>query len=188
MTIFWVSRGFAQDFHNFSRRYAWNSHRYPTEYPDHLVCLILLLRYNQWSSRSVSGDFCLIFDFLSVRIIRTESLRRILNQQSSESDSWRAQVWLGGMIDDIWRCWMLWYWAILRWQKDMTIWNVRISRILSLASVRRRPGVAESPLETQKIVTFQSRKNSMPFLKTSRNSKLHKSYTFHLKTICLSIE
>ena len=86
MIIFLVSRGFARDFHNFSCRYAWNSHRYPTEYSDHLVCLILLLRYNQWSSRSVSGDFCLIFDFFSVRIIRTELFGRILSQQSSESD------------------------------------------------------------------------------------------------------
>ena len=43
-----------------------------------LLCLLIWLWYSPRSSRSIFDDCCLIFDFLSVRIIRTESLRRIL--------------------------------------------------------------------------------------------------------------
>ena len=132
MIIFEFQEASLEIFIIFSSRYAWSSHRHPLAYPNPLVCLILLLWYNQWSSRSISDDICVFFDFLSVRIIRTELLRCILDQQSSHSDPWPTQLWLGDIIDIYENDWL--YLEMLdalalgdfRLRKDRTIRNVHL--------------------------------------------------------------
>ena len=76
---------------------------------NHSLCLLIWLWYNPRSSRSISDDFFFVFDFLSVRIIRTESLRRIFIEKHHYPATGVVSGYLGPGPD-----------LILRFQGDTT--------------------------------------------------------------------